>query len=409
MTIRPLALLITALWLAVWFCCPQAARGQESAPEVPFCELANNPKAFDGKTIRVRGILSVRFEDFSLFSRDCKVSEGPWLAFGGDVPGVVASTANDNFRKPGTDVTVNDVSYGIKKDDNFRKLYALISARNGNNPEYQVTATLTGNFFAKKTQTLSSGQTVVDGYGHLGCCSLFVITEVADVVSDPPAHLTLRGTVSGPDGKPLRGVVVFDDVEGGSPPQRQFATTDANGNFEFTNSGQLLRFEDPRYRPLAVAVQPGGAPIHLRIEDANQSDWIVGSCRPQAAPTQRIGFSVLFTLRPNFQSTFDGKGNIRSYTVLHRGGDQYDPDLAVSAVTNAKDDDSDLGGFGGSEERWMKDQNGRILGIDSSSRGPRFHQRALLFVNQEYAGYHERSGRRAKALDRILDSACLAK
>ena len=47
-----------------------------------------NPRAFDGKPIRVRGTLNVHFEDFSLGLGNCDTRQGIWLAFGGDVPGI---------------------------------------------------------------------------------------------------------------------------------------------------------------------------------------------------------------------------------------------------------------------------------------------------------------------------------
>jgi hypothetical protein len=62
--------------------------------------LARNPRAFDGKLLRVRGTLNVEFEDFSLGIRNCETKQDIWLAFGGDVPGIVASTMNDSFRQP---------------------------------------------------------------------------------------------------------------------------------------------------------------------------------------------------------------------------------------------------------------------------------------------------------------------
>jgi hypothetical protein len=72
-----------------------AAHAQEAPPEVPLCELANHPKSFDGKTIRVRGSLNVEFEDFTLALPHCETDQGIWLAFGGDVPGIVASMVNE--------------------------------------------------------------------------------------------------------------------------------------------------------------------------------------------------------------------------------------------------------------------------------------------------------------------------
>jgi len=182
--------------------------------EVAGCNLARNPKAFDGKMIRVRETLNVHFEDFSLGIRNCDTQQSIWLAFGGDVPGIVASTANDSFRKRGSDIKVNGVSYGIKKDDSFRKLYALIAARHGDNPDYSVTATLSGMFFAGEESRTAKGAVDFVGYGHLGCCALFVITQVSEVESVPPSNLNLRGVLIGADGKPVEGLTVFDDVLG---------------------------------------------------------------------------------------------------------------------------------------------------------------------------------------------------
>ncbi len=170
-------------------------RAQEKPAEVSLCDLALHPKSFDRKTIRVRGTLDVNFEDFTLAIDNCGTQQQIWLAFGGDVPGIVASTANDNFRKPGTDLKVNGVSYGIAKDENFRKLYALIAARHGDKPTYRVTATLTGTFLAGEEIRVANGKTFLGGYGHLGCCSLLVITQVSNVESVPHADLNVRGIV----------------------------------------------------------------------------------------------------------------------------------------------------------------------------------------------------------------------
>jgi hypothetical protein len=188
----------------------------------------------------------------------------------------VASTVNDNFRKPGINVRVEGVSYGIKKDESFRRLYALLAVRLlGDKPAYRITATLTGAFVAGEESTLSNGTIYFRGYGHLECCALFVITQVADVDSTPPANLNVSGTLLLPDGKPAQGFIVVNDVLGGSPPVNQQTTTTATGHFEFSDSGQLLRFEDPKYRPLEVKAILGGPPIRVKLEDANRTDWIV--------------------------------------------------------------------------------------------------------------------------------------
>jgi len=249
------------LLLLVFLVVPGMAIAQDTPLEVSACELAKDPGAFDKKAIRVRAGLSVHFEDFSLAVPDCEGKGWIWLAFGGDVPGIVTSMANDNVRTLGVDIKVEDVPYGIKKDENFQRLYALIAAGGQDHPKYRVTATLTGKFFAGEASKSEDGKTSYSGYGHLGCCSLFLIMEVSNVESMPPANLHLRGTVGGPDGKPMAGINVIDDILGGSPPERQQITTDANGEFEFAISGEQLRIEDPRYRPVALSVEPGGRPF----------------------------------------------------------------------------------------------------------------------------------------------------
>jgi hypothetical protein len=174
------------------------------------CDLAKHPNSFDRKMIRARGTRNVEFEDFSLAISDCDTRQEIWLVLGGDVPGIVASTVNDTVRKPGVDIEVNGVSYGIKKDESFRRLYALISARHGDKSPYPVTATLTGALCPGEKSKLADGPTVFEGYGHVRCCSLLVITQVGDGESVPPANLNVSGTVSGPDGKPVQGFVVID-------------------------------------------------------------------------------------------------------------------------------------------------------------------------------------------------------
>lgn len=83
-------------------CAPKLAGAQASPMDVPGCDLAKSPKAFDRKLIRVRGTLSVHFENFSLDIPNCETRQSIWLAFGGDVPGIVPSTVNETgFRYKG--------------------------------------------------------------------------------------------------------------------------------------------------------------------------------------------------------------------------------------------------------------------------------------------------------------------
>jgi hypothetical protein len=381
---------------------------QETTLELSVRDLAMHPRSFNGKMIRVRATLSVHFEDFSLAAPNCDTRQGIWLAFGGDVPGIVPSTVNDNFRTPGVDIKVNGVSYGIKKDENFRRLYALIAVRHGDKPAYTVTATLEGAFYAGEERTLPNGQSDFSGYGHLGCCALFVITQVLNVESDPPANLNLRGTVFGPDGRPVEGFTVLDDIVGGSPPERQQTITNQKGEFSFSVSGQLLRFENPSYRPLALAVEPGGAPVDVKLEDAKRSDWLIPSCERLGDSAGRIGFSVLFALPMTMDSRRNNDDDFQAYNIFPRGGEPSAAELIISTSASANPQQSYFVDSESSQQRWIKDNAGTVIGIDAQGRlkdGESW--RTALFSGRDTARYALTSGKQRDSLDRIINSACI--
>jgi hypothetical protein len=378
--------------------------------DVSLCDLAKNPKTFDGKAVRVRGTLQVSFEDFTISTKECDTEQGVWVAFGGDVPGVVASTINDNLRKTGVNLTVDGVSYGIKKDENLHKLYALIASRHGDEPVYRVTATLTGVFLAGTERKLGDGRTDFGGYGHLGCCSLLVITQVTEVASAPPAALDLDGVVEAPDGQPQSGFTVFDDVLGGWPPLRQETTTDNKGRFHFSNSGQLLRLEDPRYRPVALAIEPGGAPVRVRLEDAKKSDWLIRDCGSAAGDSHEVGFTVRFKLPKTLTSSRFDDEDMHTYFVHRKGEESFDAELFISSGPETAWRPSDeIIASNWSRQRWIRDDTGRLVGIDAVGRGTKGGRwRTTVFFDRESASYSLKKERSTRLLDGIIDWACLA-
>jgi hypothetical protein len=390
------------------FVCPTVC-AQELPREISVCELARDPKSFDGKTVQVRGTLSVDFEDFSLDS-NCNEHQGIWLAFGGDVPGIVPSTVNDNFRKRGPNLRVKGVSYGIQKDEPFRKLYALIAARKGDTPAYSATATLSGVFFAGDKLRLPNGEVQFGGYGHLGCCSLFVITRVVDVDSVPPADLAIRGTVFQPDGRPAVGFVVINDILGGTPPQRQQTATNDKGAFEFSNSGQVLRFENPKYRPVMLMLESLASPVDVKLEPAQQSDRVVRGCDEKDRREKRLGFSVLFTIPTTMKYERSNSGLDQWYSVFPHGKEAYAADLIISPNADGAAKHTSSVGYGQTEQRWLTDSTGAIIGIESwGHEKDRSSWRNALFWTGDNARYDHESGNEVGVLDRIIESGCLTK
>ncbi len=413
---NPFSILLRFVGLIAFFPSSSLIAQQTQPEQVSLCELATHAKLYDGKTIRVRGALNAEFEDFTLaMGKDCDTQQQIWLAFGGDVPGLVPSMVNDMARKAGTDIEVDGVRYGIKKDDNFRRLYALIASRNGNKPAYRATATLRGAFIAGKESKSQDGKSDFLGYGHLGCCSLFVITEVSEVESVPPANLDVRGTLSGPDGKPAEGFVVYNDVVGGSPPQRQQTTTNKEGKFEFSNSGPLLLFQNPRFRPVALVVKPGGRPVSVKLVDAKQSDWIVPACEQTVKSERRIGFSTQFVVPPTLEwESVNDKGeqsdsDIVTYLIYPRGKAATDAELFISLLGGESNNPDPFLDAQSSGQRWIKDDLGKVVGIDSHARLKDGQQwRKADFFEHASILYTRPSGKHALVMDKVFESACMA-
>jgi len=167
--------------------CSIACKAQTAIQLTP-CELIASPEKFSGKVVEVRAGVSLAFEDFSLAQQGCQDAyPGVWLIYGGDEPTPTASTVNDLSRKPGSVLKVNGQSIPLVHDDAlelFRdRLDAIRISPIGDRPcndchLYQVTATLTGVFFAAKIDAHQHS-----GYGHLGCCHLLAIQQVSDVVA----------------------------------------------------------------------------------------------------------------------------------------------------------------------------------------------------------------------------------
>jgi hypothetical protein len=182
--------------------------------------------------------------------------------------------------------------------------------------------------------------------------------------------------------------------------------TDEKGRFQFSNSGQLLRIEDPRYRPLALAVEPGASPVRVRLEDASRSDWKLTPCS-QADSDGRVGFSILFRLPRTMESSpFDSDG-VHSLFIFPHGSSAPEAELILSDFAESR---TTLGTADSSSgtQRWIKDGSGKVIGVDTRGGTRRVGSwRNTLFFPYDEAGYRLQKGEPITDLDRIIDSACI--
>lgn len=140
-------------------------------------------------------------------------------------------------------------SYPILKDKSYKSLSQLTEASENGKPTYQVTATLTGVFFAQTTRRLPSGQLLPDpGYGHEGCCHLLIITSVSDVTPVRQSHSAISGIVVDSAGEPLQGVSVEGAIEGRI--KNQVRVTDKLGRFHFPEPAGDLTITKGGFFPL---------------------------------------------------------------------------------------------------------------------------------------------------------------
>ncbi len=146
----------------------------QTAMDVSVCKIAASPDAFDGMLVRIDAYISRGFEDSTLHDPSCP--EEALVNFRNSIetsPHIWAEFADQ-------------VGYWhvkgfapLVKNEQLRQLRATLLERGH---IHQMTrATMTGTFFAGRRITERGKVTPLRGYGHMGCCSLFVISSVDSV------------------------------------------------------------------------------------------------------------------------------------------------------------------------------------------------------------------------------------
>lgn len=166
--------------------------------KMSLCQLVDDPGAFNRKPVEVAAFVSHGFEDSSIFEAGCgERYAGIWMEYGG-----TASTATmyccgstPKSTRPAI-LTVEGVPLPLVENDNFKTLNTLLHKDYGRT----VRATLRGTFFSGKQDPYGNGKVELwGGYGHMGCCSLFVIQEVVSVLPHNVAGIDYASSIDQPD------------------------------------------------------------------------------------------------------------------------------------------------------------------------------------------------------------------
>jgi len=139
------------------------------------CSVSADPDAWNHKRIRLSGIVTKEFESFTITDPGCPQTEdavGIWLTLGGRTsPGVIYCCPGEGQRDRAQAVTVNGITVPLIKDAMLAQFVRLLRG----NETFSGRATLVGRFFAGQRADRDLNWR---GYGHFGCCTLFVIERV---------------------------------------------------------------------------------------------------------------------------------------------------------------------------------------------------------------------------------------
>jgi hypothetical protein len=106
-------------------------------------------------------------------------------------------------------------------------------------------------------------------------------------IARPEDYLT--GTVKSTDGKPLAGVLVWDD-------RQESIKTDSQGAFRIKRIQPVFFFTLSGYEPLAVVPAKNQTELNVTLEDSATKTWVVPNCKGR--PSQSYGLRLRFTI-PN--------------------------------------------------------------------------------------------------------------
>ncbi|HET8550041.1 MAG TPA: hypothetical protein VFL57_18655 [Bryobacteraceae bacterium] len=170
------------------------------APEkVTVCGLVENAVAYDRQVVEVTGFVSHGFEDSTLFDPNCNSRFAIWAEYGGTVTtGTIYCCGVSPRRNRKRLLTIDGVPISLAADKHFRRFDRLLHQP----PDAIVHARLVGRFFSGDSR--NQPRAPWKGYGHLGCCSLFVIQRALWVDAQDRRDLDYRAAADQPEDNAAR-------------------------------------------------------------------------------------------------------------------------------------------------------------------------------------------------------------
>jgi hypothetical protein len=162
-------------------------QAQNEPLKVSLCEIKANPENFLRKLVEVTVTASHGFEDSMIEDSRCawpKAGPGIWMEYGGKRSTATMYCCGVSPKADRSDTPVVDgIRLDLVDDDKFREFDGRLHSRQSNpRVSNTVRAALRGRIFARYAGIGGTKQNPDwRGYGHMGCCMLFVVTQVVSV------------------------------------------------------------------------------------------------------------------------------------------------------------------------------------------------------------------------------------
>jgi hypothetical protein len=222
--------------IASSYCLALGQTSGEIPQKVTVCQLLDYPKLYDHKLVEVTGFASHGFEDSGFSDPSCGGRYGGlWMEFGGRTSTGTMSTVSGLNRARPEPAVVEGLAVPLIEDATFHRFDDLLHQGNGNLVHAQVIA----RFFAGKENLY--GRKGWSGYGHMGCCSLFLIQQVLSVDEDRRQDFDYTGEPSQPNASCYTFLTPIDNQAAERKAQR--AAESGNSAYAFTDPDRVLREE----------------------------------------------------------------------------------------------------------------------------------------------------------------------
>ncbi len=309
-----------------------AAAGRAQAVDATVCDVANHPKQFDGKTVRVKGVVQVGFDSFVMRGESC--NSVLWLAYptgtkakSGPAAVLTLQLAAGSTGTPGTarPAVTLDTGKDFQTFDNLLSQKPKTPGMCLGCVKNDVTATLVGRVDGTENPGLvrdASGKiTGLDGFGNMNqYMTRLVIASVSDVSAkeiDFSKAPKVPDDNAGGNGKDYMGLTkkAEEAFPKGSDPVTQIDAAIAAYGAPGVDNGVIVAFGDTANVPegegtRSAKASPDGLLLTVRIDP----DKLKGDAESRAIAHE--GTEINLLREPKTASAFEIESKAWQTTLL---------------------------------------------------------------------------------------------